>query len=88
VKPRNKIINYLTQHSGITKQLLADVTTTIEDVQKSIQELLPSDAILIGHSLNCDLKAINVSVHIHVITKLLDDPDHQYHLKFEFIVKY
>ena len=31
------------------------------DVQKAVSELLPPDAILVGHSLNSDLTAMKVS---------------------------
>ena len=37
VKPKHKIRNYLTQYSGITSDMLENVTTTLEDVQKALQ---------------------------------------------------
>ena len=37
VQPRNKIRNYLTKFSGITPEMMENVTTTLEDVQKAIQ---------------------------------------------------
>jgi RNA exonuclease 1 len=40
--------------------MLEDVTTTLSDVQKALIEILPPDAILIGHSLNSDLTAMQV----------------------------
>jgi RNA exonuclease 1 len=40
--------------------MLADVTTTLDDVQAAMQKILPEDAILVGHSLNCDLMAMKV----------------------------
>lgn len=61
VKPKEKIINYLTKFSGITEEILKDVTTTLEDVQEALIRLLPDDAIWVGQSLNCDLHALKVS---------------------------
>lgn len=46
--------------SGITKDILAPVTTRLADVQSKLIELLPEDAVLVGHSLECDLRALEV----------------------------
>ena len=52
---------FLWRFSGITKKTLKNVTTTLDDVQKCLFDLLPHDAILIGHSLENDLRALNLS---------------------------
>ena len=66
VLPENPIINYLTQFSGITKKSLEGVTKRLEDVQKDLQNLLPSNAVLVGQSLNSDLHALQM-MHPYVI---------------------
>lgn len=66
VRPSNPIVDYLTPWSGITKEMMQDVTKTLEQVQKDVSNVLPSDAILVGQSLNCDLSAMKL-MHPYVI---------------------
>ena len=66
VKPQNSITNYHTDKSGITEELLRDIKTTLQDVQAKILELVPAEAILVGHALENDLKALKV-VHMRCI---------------------
>jgi len=66
VMPPRPITNYLTQYSGITEELLQGVTTSLSQVQEALSNLLPPDAILIGHSLNSDLTALKL-MHPYVI---------------------
>lgn len=60
VRPTNKIVDYLTQYSGITEEIMMKVTKTLADVHKEVRQLLPDDAILVGQSLNCDLNAMRM----------------------------
>eukprot|EP00088_Acartia_fossae_P015009 TRINITY_DN1811_c0_g1_i13.p1 TRINITY_DN1811_c0_g1~~TRINITY_DN1811_c0_g1_i13.p1 ORF type:complete len:671 (-),score=163.23 TRINITY_DN1811_c0_g1_i13:344-2356(-) len=66
VKPYNPISNYLTRFSGVTASDLEDVETRLEDVQEALRKLLPRDCILVGQSLNFDLKALRM-MHPYVI---------------------
>ena len=52
----------LYRYSGITEDMLKNVTTTLADVQKRLIDLFPSDAILLGHSFENDLRALKVAV--------------------------
>ncbi|SPP87600.1 small RNA degrading nuclease 5 [Drosophila guanche] len=66
VMPDNRITDYLTQYSGITEDIMKQVTKQLKDVQKEVSALLPDDAILVGQSLNSDLNAMRM-MHPYVI---------------------
>ncbi|XP_055315278.1 RNA exonuclease 5 isoform X2 [Sitodiplosis mosellana] len=66
VCPRNKIVDYLTPFSGITPEMMKNVTKTLAEVQADIRKLLPADAILVGQSLHSDLMAMRM-MHPYVI---------------------
>ncbi|XP_034249415.1 small RNA degrading nuclease 5 [Thrips palmi] len=66
VLPYNEITNFLTKYSGITAQMMKNVTTRLEDVQDFIREYLEPDAILVGQSLQFDLKALKI-IHPYCI---------------------
>mmetsp|Transcript_66788 Transcript_66788/g.157291 ORF Transcript_66788/g.157291 Transcript_66788/m.157291 type:complete len:585 (-) Transcript_66788:116-1870(-) len=70
VRPAEPVTDYLTKFSGITEETLAGVEVSREDVQKRLQELLSDQTILVGHSLESDLKALQL-VHERVIDTVL-----------------
>ncbi|KAK5117567.1 hypothetical protein LTR62_004989 [Meristemomyces frigidus] len=70
VKPEDPITDYLTPYSGITPAKLQDVTTTLADIQKRLLDLITPQTILVGHSLESDLKALRF-VHPFIIDTAL-----------------
>lgn len=66
VKPDNPVLDYKTRFSGITEEILRNVSTTLDDVHRDLTSLLPPHCILIGHSLENDLLALKM-IHPFVI---------------------
>lgn len=54
--------SFIKSFSGITKKILDPVATKLKDVQRQLKALLPANAVLVGHSLDVDLKALKVGV--------------------------
>ena len=68
IKPSCKVLDYKTKHSGITKEMLKGVKTTRSDARRSLHSLISADDILIGHSIDHDLKCLGLS-HNKVLYK-------------------
>ncbi|XP_019063219.1 RNA exonuclease 5-like [Fukomys damarensis] len=73
--------------SGITKTIFNSVTTKLKDVQRQLRALLPPDAVLVGHSLDLDLRALKM-IHPYLIdTSLLYVREQGRRFKLKFLAK-
>ncbi|KIJ60064.1 hypothetical protein HYDPIDRAFT_99502 [Hydnomerulius pinastri MD-312] len=74
VKPPKPVIDYLTKWSGITEATLSTATITLPEVQAQLLPILaPKDgptSILVGHSLESDLKALRICHPLCIDTAL------------------
>jgi RNA exonuclease 1 len=66
VMPALPITDYVTAYSGVDAASLEGVTTTVEDIQQRLLELIDGDTILVGHGLVNDLKMVKVR-HPYII---------------------
>ncbi|KAL5615598.1 hypothetical protein BROUX41_005637 [Berkeleyomyces rouxiae] len=71
VKPTKPITDYVTQYSGMTAAKLDPVTTTLADIQTKLLSLLTPRTILVGHSLDSDMKVLQFCHPFIVDTALI-----------------
>jgi RNA exonuclease 1 len=60
VKPPNLVVDYNTAFSGISASDLENVETTLAEVQQDLLKFIDQTTILVGQSLESDLKAVRV----------------------------
>ncbi|KAL0730000.1 hypothetical protein Bca4012_026093 [Brassica carinata] len=70
VKPDKPIVDYRTAITGVTAHDIESATVSVLDIQKELQPYLSNGAILVGHSLNKDMKVLKID-HPKVIDTAL-----------------
>jgi len=71
IKPETEIIDYNSAYSGIYENTLANIDITLSEVQETLKEHIHEDTILVGHSLDNDLRALRISHKNCIDTSLL-----------------
>ena len=71
VRPQREIEDYNTRYSGITEEMLANVTTTLEQVRERVCKIISAETIVVGHSLENDFKALKITHHKVIDTSVL-----------------
>ena len=60
-----KYFHFINRYSGITSEILASENTTLGDVQQRLLEIISHNDIIVGHSLDNDMRALKVSPYIY-----------------------
>ena len=71
VSPDNEIVDYHTEFSGITEEIMRNVRTKRHEVLDAMKYIIGPDTILVGHSLDSDLKALGIVHHRVLDTAIL-----------------
>jgi hypothetical protein len=66
VKPYGPILDYVTEYSGVTADRMDPVMTRLEQIQVALISMVHKNDILVGHSLENDLRALRL-VHGKVV---------------------
>ena len=88
VQPPIPIVNYWTEFSGIDESSLSGVTTTIEDIHALLRNynVISPDTIVVGHSIDSDLRAARLIHEFVVDTSIIYHHDkgypHKHSLKY------
>jgi len=69
--PDEKIVDYCTQWSGLDEATLRHVATSVDQVRAALLQTVDADDVLVGHSLDCDLRALRLAHHCCGDTALL-----------------
>ena len=87
-KPLGDVIDYKTEFSGITPEILEKASKTSYEIVKEISSFLSQESIIIGHSLENDFRSMKLIHHNVIDTSILYNRDCQYPYKPSLIKLY
>lgn len=80
-KPNSDVIDYHTKFSGITEEILNKATSKFEDLKTILSKIADKHTIIVGHSLENDLRAMKL-IHDRVVdTALIYNTDCRFPFK-------
>jgi len=66
VKPTRPITDYNTQYSGISEEHMQGKTVSLKQVQQDLKRYIGPNTVIIGHSIDSDLRALKI-IHSKII---------------------
>ncbi|KAJ7638905.1 ribonuclease H-like domain-containing protein [Roridomyces roridus] len=66
-----EVIDYNTRFSGITEADYAKAVLPLSSIRESLDALINSETVLIGHALDNDLKTLRIIHHVNVDTSII-----------------
>ena len=69
--PSPSLVFFRNRFSGVTEEDLKGVEIKLKDVHKKLLRKFGADTILIGHSLESDLRALKVCIKIFCVNLLM-----------------
>lgn len=66
VKTNDKVVDYRTAITGLTRTILAERGISFKECQKQVQDII-KNRILVGHSINHDLQVLEIAHPKHLV---------------------
>ncbi|VDP41393.1 unnamed protein product [Soboliphyme baturini] len=71
VRPEGLLLDCNSRYSGLTENQVVEATKLLSDVQRDLLQIFSANTILVGHSLECDLRALKIIHRLIVDTSVV-----------------
>lgn len=75
-KPTEEVVDYKTKFSGLTEEILSEVTATPDQAVEYLSKVASKNTIIIGHSLENDFRSLKL-IHLRCIDTAVLFPNEQ-----------